>query len=425
MVPDRDRYEITVLESGLTVVSESLPYVHSVALGVWSRAGSRDERAGTEGTAHFLEHMFFKGTPDRSAFDIAYELERLGGYMNAFTSKDHTCFYTRILDTHLDVAMDVLGDMVQHPRLDPEEVEREKSVIQEEIKTAVDTPDDWITELFYRDLYGEHPLAHPVLGSAETVGSLSQEDLEAFIQRRYRLDNLLVAAAGSLEHRRLVGLVEETFTDLPPGPVVPRELTAPHRQAGSRNLHPRDISQVHLLVGAQGLRYVDEERFGLAVLLNILSGGMSSRLFQSLREERGLVYTISGQSELYEETGAIGFYLACAPQNASEALDLIRRELEAVAAGDSMTAEELESAKEQLKGHLMLALESTFNRMSRLAKGLLFEGQVRTLEEVLRNIEAVTAEDLTRLAGEILDPEGLTVTMLGAVDSAANQGAAA
>jgi len=170
---------------------------------------------------------------------------------------------------------------------------------------------------------------------------------------------------------------------------------------------------------------VDEERFGLAVLLNILSGGMSSRLFQSLREERGLVYTISGQSELYEETGAIGFYLACAPQNASEALDLIRRELEAVAAGDSMTAEELESAKEQLKGHLMLALESTFNRMSRLAKGLLFEGQVRTLEEVLRNIEAVTAEDLTRLAGEILDPEGLTVTMLGAVDSAANQGAAA
>ncbi|MFO7768966.1 MAG: pitrilysin family protein, partial [bacterium] len=298
-VPDTDRYETTVLESGLTVVTEALPYVHSVALGVWSRAGSRDEAEGTEGAAHFIEHMFFKGTPERSAFDIAYELERLGGYMNAFTSKDHTCFYTRILDTHVDVAMEVLGDMVQHPRLDPEELEREKSVVQEEIKTAVDTPDDWVTELFYRDLYGQHPLAHPVLGSEETVGALTREDLQSFIHRCYRPGGLLVAAAGSLEHERIVEMVERTFTDLPEGAVASRGLIAPPGRAG-HILHGRDISQVHMLAGSRGLRYTDEDRFGMVVLLNVLSGGMSSRLFQSLRERRGLVYTISGNTEFFE-----------------------------------------------------------------------------------------------------------------------------
>jgi predicted Zn-dependent peptidase len=413
----------TVLDSGLTVITEPLLHVRSVAIGVWSRAGSRDELAGHEGAAHFLEHMFFKGTQERTAFDIAYELERLGGYLNAFTSKDHTCFFTRILDDHLGTAVDVLGDMLQHSLLDPEEVDREKKVVQEEIKTAIDTPDDWVHDLFLMDLFRGHPVAHPVLGSQESVGSLTAEDLRGFIDTRYRPDNMLVAAAGSLEHDRVVGLVEEIFTGLSPKPVEPRPDLTPESPRGTF-LHARDISQVHVVMGAEGIHYTHPDRFALVVLMNLLAGGMSSRLFQSLRERRGLVYTVSSLAEFYEDTGITAFYLACAPENAVLATDLIREELLGIAEGRTVDNEELQATKEQLKGHLMLALESTYSRMARLAKSLLFEERVMTLEETLANIEAVTIEDLMRTTSSLLAPDNLITTMLGAVNEADMQGAA-
>jgi predicted Zn-dependent peptidase len=422
--PAPSEYETTVLESGLTVITEALPHVRSVAFGVWNRAGSRDELAGTEGVAHFLEHMFFKGTKRRTAFDIAYELERLGGYLNAFTAKDHTCYFTRILDEHLPTAVDVLGDMLQHALLDQEELEKEKQVVHEEIKSSVDTPDDWVHDLFMMDLFGQHPVAHPVLGSQETVGGLSTQDLRGFIDRRYRPDNMLVAAAGSLDHDQVVNLVGETFDELNPERAETRGRSRPEQPA-REHLHERDISQVHVVVGSEGLAHAHDDRYALVVLMNLLAGGMSSRLFQSLREQRGLVYTVSGITEFYEDTGVVAFYLACAPENVRLALDLIREELSGLAAGTSVDAEELASAKEQLKGHLMLALESTFSRMSRLAKGLLFEDRVMTLEETLANIAAVTSDDLTRITARLLAPDGLTTSMLGAVDGAANQGAAA
>ncbi|MFC1544233.1 M16 family metallopeptidase [Gemmatimonadota bacterium] len=409
--------DTTVLESGLTVVTERIPHVRSVAFGVWGRAGSRDESSGREGTAHFLEHMFFKGTERRSAFEIAYELERLGGYLNAFTSKDHTCYFSRIMDDHLPTAVDVLSDMLLNARLDPDEVEREKKVVQEEIKSAVDTPDDWVHDLFIMDLFGDHPVAHPVLGSEDSVGNLTREDLGGFIERRYRPEDMLVAAAGSLEHGRLVDLVSDAFEPLPRSPVEERWAGG----AGSNGrtcLHSRDISQVHVVAGAEGVSHGHEDRFALVLLLNLLAGGMSSRLFQSLREERGLVYTINSITEFYEDTGVAGFYLACAPENVGTALELIQEELTGIATGNEVPAEELGSAKEQLKGHLMLALESTYSRMSRLAKGLLFEGRVMTLEETLAHIEAVTSHDLTRVTARLLPPGALTVTMLGAVDDA-------
>jgi predicted Zn-dependent peptidase len=421
--PESPHYRVTILESGLTVVTESIDWVRSVAFGVWGKAGSRDEAAGTEGVAHFLEHMFFKGSERRSAFQIAYELERLGGYLNAFTAKDHTCYFARILDEHLPVAVEVLADMVQRPLFDPDEIEREKSVVTEEIRSAVDTPDDWVHELFLMDLYGAHPLAHPVLGSEETVAALNRDRLAEFVGRWYRPDNLLVAAAGALEHEALVGLVSEAFAELPSGPVETR-VTVPVEGGGNTLSHPRDISQVHVVTGNPGLAHGHPDRYALVVLMNLLAGGMSSRLFQSLRERRGLVYTISAISEFYEETGLAGFYLACAPENLEEALALIRVELEGLAGGAGPDDEELRSAKEQLKGHLMLSLESTFGRMNRLARGLLFEGRIRSLEEILASIEAVTAGDLVQLADEVLAPQRLTTTMLGAIPTAVRQGAA-
>jgi predicted Zn-dependent peptidase len=415
--PDSPRYCISTLPDGLTVVTESIDWVRSVAFGVWGRAGSRDEEAGSEGVAHFLEHMFFKGTERRSAFQIAYELERLGGYLNAFTAKDHTCYFARILDEHLDVAVDVIADMIQRPLFETAEIEREKSVVQEEIRSAVDTPDDWVHDLFLMDLFGAHPLAHPVLGSGESVAGLSRETLRSFVDRWYRPDNLLVAAAGSLEHEAVVEMVARAFSDLPARPTPARPML-PSDGAGKVFRHPRDISQVQVVTGVRALPYEHPDRYALIVLLNLLAGGMSSRLFQSLRERRGLVYTVSAVSEFYEETGVAGFYLACAPEKLEAALALLRAELQSLADGIAPDPEELTGAKEQLKGNLMLALESTFGRMSRLAKGLLFEGQVRSLEETLASIGAVNAADLARMAAEVLSPDRLTTTLLGAVPAA-------
>ncbi len=412
-----DNYQLTSLENGLTVVTEALPHVRSVAFGVWSRAGSRDEEPGSEGTAHFLEHMFFKGSEKRSAFDIAYELERKGGYLNAFTSKDHTCYYAHILDEHLPVAVDVLGDMLQNPKLDPVELEREKQVVLEEIKTSIDTPDDWVHELFLVDLYGTHPLAHPVLGFDESVTDLTREDLRSFIDSRYRNGNLLVAAAGSLVHEEVVDLVERTFIERS-GESEARTMSQP-RRTGEEFLHHRDISQVHVLLGSHGLPCRHDDRYALVILMNILGGGMSSRLFQSLREQRGLVYTVSSTLSFHEETGLAAFYLACAPENARLALELIAGEIRNISGGDSVSEEELQSAREQVKGHILLALESTFARMSRLAKGILFEERIFTIEETLEYIDAVTADDIVRMAEAILRPEIVTTTMLGATEDVA------
>ncbi|MFC1629143.1 M16 family metallopeptidase [Gemmatimonadota bacterium] len=406
-------YQLTTLSNGLTVVTETLPHVRSVAFGVWSRAGSRDEEAGREGTAHFLEHMFFKGSENRSAFDIAYELEGKGGYLNAFTSKDHTCFYAHILDEHLPVAVDVLGDMLQNPKLDPVELEREKQVVLEEIKTSNDTPDDWVHELFLMDLYGEHPLAHPVLGYDESVSGLDSGDLRSFIDSRYRNGNLLVAAAGSLVHEEVVDLVERTFSERSSEDIEARIVIQPGRR-GEEFLHYRDISQVHVLLGSQGLPHRHDDRYALVILMNLLGGGMSSRLFQSLREQRGLVYTVSSITSFHEETGLAAFYLACAPENARLALELIAGEIDAISRGGSVSEEELQSSREQVKGHIILALENTFPRMSRLAKGILFEERILSIEETLENIDAVTVDDMVRMAEEILRPEIITTTMLGA-----------
>ncbi|MFC1529720.1 M16 family metallopeptidase [Gemmatimonadota bacterium] len=412
-----DHYRLTELDNGLTVVTETLSHVRSVAFGVWSRAGSRDETAGREGTAHFLEHMFFKGSENRSAFDIAYELERKGGYLNAFTSKDHTCYYAHILDEHLPVAVDVLGDMIQHPKLDPVELEREKQVVLEEIKTSFDTPDDWVHELFLMDLYGSHPLAHPVLGYEESVSGLSADDLRSFIDTRYRNGNLLVAAAGSLEHERVVELVEKTFT-IHSDEAGSRIMSEPVSNEGESK-YQRDISQVHVILGTPGLPYRHEDRYALVILMNLLGGGMSSRLFQSLREKRGLVYNISSSTSFHEETGLAAFYLACAPENARLALELIDREIGSITTGDSVTEEDLESSREQVKGHILLALESTFARMSRLAKGLFFENRINPIEETLRNLDAVSVDDLVRLADSILASGPTTTTILGATEDVA------
>ncbi len=411
-------YQLTTLSNGLTVVTETLPHVRSVAFGVWSRAGSRDEEAGREGTAHFLEHMFFKGSENRSAYDIAYELERKGGYLNAFTSKDHTCFYAHILDDHLPVAVDVLGDMLQNPKLDPAELEREKQVVLEEIKTSIDTPDDWVHELFLMDLYGEHPLAHPVLGNEESVTGLDRDHLRSFIDSRYRNGNLLIAAAGSLVHEEVVDLVERTFSERSSENFEDRIVSQPGK-SGTEFLHHRDISQVHVLLGSQGLPYRHDDRYSLVILMNLLGGGMSSRLFQSLREQRGLVYTVSSATSFHEDTGLAAFYLACAPENARLALDLIASEISDISRGDSVSEEELQSSREQVKGHVILALESTFPRMSRLAKGILFEERILSIEETLANIDAVTVDDMVRMAKTILRPEIITTTMLGATEDVA------
>lgn len=411
-----DSFRRTVLPNGLTVLSERMPGVRSVAFGAWVRAASIHEPRELMGVSHLLEHMVFKGTARRSAHQIALELEALGGSLDAYTSREHTVYQARVLDEHLEVATDVIGDFVFAPLLRRSDLELERKVVLEEIGMVDDTPDDLVFELHGEALWGPHPYGYSILGTRDTVSSLGTGDLQALHARAYHPRQLVVVAAGNVEHDALLATLERTgWTSRDASAAAPAPVPPPVSQSPVRRHVERDGVQTHIVVGSTTVAHEDERRPAVVLLSSLLGGGMSSRLFQRVREELGLAYAVYTFQSFHADVGTHGVYVGTSPDTARQALDAIREELSAVAA-HGLPADEIAMGKSQLKGQLTLSLESVSSRMYRCASVELYGEPYRTLDEMLAQIDAVTAEQVADVAREFFDPSRQTVVSLGPGD---------
>ncbi|MDQ1704469.1 MAG: hypothetical protein QOF18_835 [Frankiaceae bacterium] len=403
--PDGGVVRRTVLPGGLRVISESVPGVRSVAFGVWIGVGSRDEIASLSGASHYLEHLLFKGTRRRDALAIAAELDTVGGELNAFTAKEYTCYYARVLDDDLPLAVDVICDMVTSSLLTARDVDSERGVILEEIAMHDDDPGDAVHDAFAEMVWPATPLGRPVLGSIDSIQALSRSAIAGYYRRRYRPESLVIAAAGNLDHAALVRLVKKAFADVPVepdrSPAAPRlGGRAPAFTPGTSVLR-RPTEQANLVLGTAGLDRRDDRRFALGVLNAALGGGMSSRLFQEVREKRGLAYSVYSFTSHYADTGVFGVYAGCHPTRAVDVLELCREQL-ALASAGGITPEELDRGKGQMRGGLVLGLEDTGSRMSRLGKSELVYGELMTVDEILTHIDQVGLDDVQDVAFELL-----------------------
>jgi len=408
---EADRFARADLGDGLVVLTEEMPGVRSAAVGVWVHAGSVYESADEMGVSHLLEHMVFKGTERRTAREIALALERLGGSLDAYTTREHTSFQTRTLDEHVDAALDVLADLVLHPLLREEDLELEREVVLEEISTVEDTPDDLVFDLHAQALWGDHPYGFSILGTRESVGSLRAADLKRLHRRAYCRQNILVAAAGHISHEHVVARVAELFGDAPSGERARRPAPAPAVEPREVRVE-RATAQTHVVFGTRTFGHGDPRRYALVLLSNAFGGGMSSRLFQRVREELGLAYAVYSFQSFYADSGQVGVYVGTRPESADRAVEVVREELAKVAR-EGLTAQELEDAKGQVKGQLMLSLESSGARLHRLAGFALYDEPFLTLDELIARVEAVTLEQVAEVAAEFLDPERQVVLRLG------------
>lgn len=405
----------TLLPSGLRIVTEQMAGVRSASIGVWVGVGSADEDETLHGCSHFLEHVLFKGTSTRSALDISVALDAVGGEFNAFTAKEYTCFHARVLDQDLDLAVDVLGDMITDSLITPEDVEAERDVILDEIAMHDDDPEDVVHNLFAEQAYGARtPLGRPIAGTEESIAALTRDQVAAFHRAHYRPATTVVAVAGNVEHDRVVALVEQAFGR---NGFLDR-VEAPVSRLGDGTpvpVHPgtasaeKPFEQVNLVLGVEGIGRNDPRRFALSILTTTLGGGTSSRLFQEVREQRGLAYSVYAFASHHADTGLVGVAVGCLPAKADEVLAVVREQL-AVVARDGITAEELARGQGQLRGGLVLGLEDSGSRMSRLGKSELVHDELLTLDEVLARIDAVTLEEVRAVAAEVLTrPEVLAV----------------
>jgi len=400
----------TMLDNGVTVMSESMESVRSVTLGVWFAVGSRDESPEEAGMSHFMEHMMFKGTPSRSARDISEEFDRMGAEFNAGTSKEYTVYYARFLDQHLPNAFEVLGDMVVNASLAEEECVKEREVVIEEIARMEDNPEDQVGEIFEGALWPNHPIGLPVIGSRETVGSFDHASASAFRTKHFLTGNVIVAAAGNVDHDELVALAERFLVGLPAGPRTPREHSVSEGQKRLVSLS-KDTEQAHILFGVVTMAAQDPDRFALQLLNDVLGGGMSSRLFQQIREQRGLAYAVQSYPALYQDTGEFAVYVGTRPDNAELVLELIRAEFAKIAE-EGITAEELARAQESSAGHLVLSTEATRNRMMRLGRAEVCGNEVLSADDVIDRLSAVTLDDVKRVAAKVLTAE-TTIAVIG------------
>jgi predicted Zn-dependent peptidase len=419
----------TVLPGGLRVVTEHLPAVRSAAFGIWAGVGSCDEDHAHAGATHYLEHLLFKGTSRRTALEISAALDAVGGELNAFTGKEYTCYYARVLDADLPLAIDVLSDMVTNSLIEPKDVDAERGVILEEIAMNDDDPSDTVHEAFAAQLFGDTTLGRPILGTVESINSITREQIADHYQSRYTPPSLVVAAAGSIQHEAVVAGVRESFavasaTAAAPDPPRLGGLgeAVPGGAGRGVKLVSRSIEQANLVLGCEGLSRNDDRRFALGILNAALGGGMSSRLFQEVREKRGLAYSVYSFASQHAETGTWGVYVGCLPAKADEVLAICQEEIAKVVSG-GLTDAELERGKGQLRGSIVLSLEDPSSRMSRLGKAELVYPRLEPVEEILASIEAVTHDDVRRVAAEILDqPKVLAV--VGPFDDDANFAAA-
>jgi predicted Zn-dependent peptidase len=392
-------YHIARTANGIRVVTERVPYVQSVSLGIWVDAGARDEANDTAGISHFIEHLLFKGTGRRSAQQIAEELDAVGGQINAFTDREHTCYYVKVLPEHVPLAQDILADMLQHSVLDPEEIGREKNVILEEIKRHEDTPDELVHDLFAETLWPEHPLGRSVIGRAEVIESLSREQIVEYLREQYLPARMVVAAAGNLDHEAILAGVEATMGGMPAGERG-HELYPPRVSDDKREL-PKPTEQVHFCLGTRGFNQDQDERYALGLIDSAVGGGMSSRLFQEVREKRGLCYAIGSYTASYREAGMFAVYAGTSPENADEVRELVVKELRDVAR-QGITPAELQRAKNQIRGAVLLSLDSMSTRMTRIGKSMISYDRIISPTEVVEKIEAVTDADACRISAEIL-----------------------
>lgn len=406
-------YQKTVLDNGIAVVSESLPHFESVAVGIWVKVGSRDEGPSEKGICHFIEHTVFKGTRKRTASQIVGEIEAVGGTINAFTAKEYTCFHARILGKDLPLAMDVLGDLLLHPLFDPADLERERAVVLQEIRMTEDTPEEYVYDILFRSFWKDHPLGYPITGDPETVSAFTREAVLSFFHGHFVPEGMVVALAGKVDHREAVALVDGLLGGMEPRDGLPRRERP--REVGKGFVPvPKDLEQVHLCLGVEGLPQGDERRYAALVLNTVLGGNMSSRLFQEIREKHGLTYSIYSFFHSFADTGILGVYAGTTAEELPRVLDLLRGQWEALARGD-LTEEEVSRAKEYLKGGLILGLESAEGRMTRLARNEIYYGRYVPLEETLERIDEVTEEEVGEVAEELLGREPCVV-MLGRVD---------
>jgi predicted Zn-dependent peptidase len=408
----------TVLPGGLRIVTEAVPTVRSVTVGVWVGVGSRDEAPSLAGASHYLEHLLFKGTRRRDALDISAAIDAVGGEMNAFTSKEYTCFYARVLDTDLPLAVDVVGDLVTSSLIRAADVDAERGVILEEIAMHEDDPTDMVHDQFAQVLFDGGALARPVLGTVSSIETIGRSAINGYYRRRYRPQDMVVAVAGNIEHAHVVRLVKQAFgaagmLDGDSEPTAVRRGRLVSTASGVRVVR-RTTEQANVVLGGPGVARTDERRFALGVLNAALGGGMSSRLFQEVREKRGLAYSVYSYHAQYADTGLFGVYAGCVPRKVDDVLAICREELDKVAAA-GITFEELERGKGQLRGSIVLGLEDTGSRMSRIGKAELVYGEQLSVDDVLARIDSVTLDQVTEVAADVLSATP-TLAVVGPFD---------
>lgn len=411
---EEQTYAKTVLDNGVRIITECVPYVRSAAMGLWIGVGSSHEEAPIRGISHLIEHMLFKGTPTRSARQIAETMDSVGGNLNAFTDKEVTCYHGRVIDAHVPLAFEVLCDMFRHAKFDPGDLRNEQQVVLEEIRMYDDSPDEVSQDLFLRSVWAGSSLGEPTIGYAETISGVTRESINAYMRQRYTPDRVVVTAAGNVDHADFVRLVQGFLSSMegtfdghePPMPAFRPTVTGKNK----------DCEQVYVLVGAEGTSARDDRRYALSVLDAILGGGMASRLFQEIREKRGLVYSVYSSHNTYRSGGIFSISASAGPKNAEEVVSLIRAEL-ARMADEGVSPDEVSRAKEHIKGGLLLSLESTSTRMIRLGRSELNIGRHIPTAEVTARIDAVTKEDVDAEARRLFAPGRLALTVVGPVDT--------
>jgi len=403
--------QIRQMRNGLVVVSEVMPHLRSVSIGVWVRSGSRFEDETTTGISHFIEHLLFKGTTSRSAAQIAEAIDSVGGQLNAFTEKEYVGFYAKALDEHLPFAFELLSDIVLNPTFPTVEMIRERNVIFEEINMVEDSPQELIQDIYMENFWKGHPLGRPISGTKESVARIARKDVMRYFRDHYTANNTIISAAGNLRHRQVYELAKRYFSNLESG--VQADLGIPPVASPGRVVRRKpNLEQTHICLGTVSPPLASEERFCAHLLANILGGGMSSRLFQNIREKRGLVYSIFSGLNLYRDAGALVVYAGMAPENASAVVELTLKEFRKLR-DKLVPAEELKRVKENIKGSIMLSLESSSSRMTHLAQQQIYFGRCHPLEEILGKVDRVRARDVRHLANRIFDSSSLTLTSLG------------
>jgi predicted Zn-dependent peptidase len=396
----------SVHASGLRIVTEEVPSVRSAAVGIWVNVGSRDEAPATAGASHFLEHLLFKGTTSRTALEISSSIESVGGEMNAFTSKEYTCFYARVIDTDLPMAIDVVSDLITSSIVTALDVDAERKVVLEEIAMRDDDPSDLVHDLFSDTFYGDTQIGRPILGTIDSIKGMSRNTVFNYYKKKYLPQDLVVAVAGNIKHKKVVAMVEQAlsrdnFLDVLAAPVIRPNIPIKNTKQQSVGLLYKKSEQAHMFYGMEGVARADDRRFAMGVLSAALGGGMSSRLFQEIREKRGLAYSVYAYAQQFAGTGVLGFYAGCNPTKAIEVVEIIRSVLSDVA-DNGMTHEEIERAKGAVRGSLVLSQEDTGSRMSRIGKNEIVYGQVMDFDDILKAISRVSAQDIREIASEFL-----------------------